>query len=244
MAELAIFHTADMHNRLKSSQARALASMKEQAGVALLLDAGDAVGAGNLTYRPKGEPILQLMNEAGYDAMAMGNRESHPTFAVLKRKLALARFPVLAANMRPQRGKPVPPGVRSHIIRTLGPGLRLAVIGLAPQITSPRSWWSRVTDYVFDEPEKTAAGLVKKFKPQVDLLVILAHVGGDAISRLAAIDGVDLIIAGHNHQTIMPPQKIGQAYVAQSPPFARAAGRLEISLTEEGVQVEGRLVEL
>jgi 2',3'-cyclic-nucleotide 2'-phosphodiesterase (5'-nucleotidase family) len=244
MAELAIFHTTDMHNRLRAPQAHVLAGMKEQAGAVLLLDAGDAVGAGNLTYRPRGEPILQLMSQAGYDAMAMGNRESHPTFAVLKRKLADARFPVLAANMRPQRGKPLPPSVRSHLMRTVAGGVRVGIIGLAPQITSPRSWWSRVTDYVFDEPEKTAAGLVKKLRPQVDLIVLLAHVGGEAAARLAAIEGVDLVIAGHDHKTIMPPLKVGAAYVAQSPPYARAAGRLDIRLTEGGVSVEGQLVEL
>jgi len=244
MAKLAIFHTADMHNRLKAAQARALADMKEQAGVALLLDAGDAVGAGNLTYRPGGEPILQLMNEAGYDAMAMGNRESHPRYGLLKRKLAHARFPVLAANMRPQRGRPVPQCVRSHIIRTLGEGLRVAVIGLAPQITSPQSWWSRVTDYVFDDPEKTAAGLVSKLRPQADLVVLLAHVGSETVRRLAAIKGVDIVIAGHDHGAIMPPEKIGRAYVAQAPPYARAAGRLDITLTGDEMNVEGRLVEL
>jgi len=244
MARVIILHTSDFHNRLTVPQARRLAEMKKEAGRAVLLDSGDAVGAGNLAYRPGGEPILELMVNAGYDAMAMGNRESHPTYTVLKRKLAQATFPVLAANLRPQRSKPVPDCIRSHIVKALDKDLRVLVIGLAPQITAPDSWWSRVTDYVFDDPEKTAAGLVRKLRPQADIVILLTHLGIEADRRLAQVEGVNLVLGGHGHKPVMPPEKVGAAWVAHPPPFARGVNRLEIEVSETGITVTGRALEL
>ena len=94
-----ILHTADFHNRLPPAAARQLARLKQDHPGSVLLDAGDAVAAGNLTFRLFGEPILRRMASIGYDAMAMGNRESHPSRPFLERKLRDASFPILAANL-------------------------------------------------------------------------------------------------------------------------------------------------
>ena len=53
-----------MHNRLTPQEAQRLRELKSSAENALLLDAGDAIWAGNIFYRPGGEPILKLMNLA------------------------------------------------------------------------------------------------------------------------------------------------------------------------------------
>jgi len=135
MARCVILHTADFHNRLTPERAAKIKALKEAEPAALLLDAGDAVKAGNLAAQPGGEPTLRLMSEAGYDAMAMGNRESHPTRAVLRVKLRDARFPVLAANLMAKR-KPVPAKVEEYIIIESLPGdITVGVFGLAPQVT-------------------------------------------------------------------------------------------------------------
>ncbi|MDH4180358.1 MAG: hypothetical protein OEV33_07585, partial [Armatimonadota bacterium] len=65
MAAFTFFHTADLHNRLSPAAARRLADLKRRHEGALLLDAGDAIGAGNLAFRPGGEPILRRMAEIG-----------------------------------------------------------------------------------------------------------------------------------------------------------------------------------
>src|SRR3989304_5298796 len=103
-----IFLTGDLHNRLTASGAAHLKALRTTEENSLLLDSGDAIRAGNLTFRPGGEPILGLMGEAGYDAMAMGNRESHPTRAVLEKKLRAAPFPILAPNLLAD-AQPAPP---------------------------------------------------------------------------------------------------------------------------------------
>jgi len=195
---ITIFHTADLHNRLTPAAARQLAALKRQHPGSLLLDAGDAVAAGNLTYRMMGEPILRVMASVGYDAMAMGNRESHPLRHALERKLRNATFPVLAANIRARR-QALPEIIRPYLVLT-GPGGRVAVIGLAPQITRPSSLWARVTDYVFDDPLATARELAGKLRTEADLVLCLSHCGDKIDKELAALPEVALVLGGHIHR--------------------------------------------
>src|SRR6266511_2410727 len=78
MASITLIHTNDFHNHLNAQQAERLRQLRQALGESgLLLDAGDAISSGNVTYKPGGEPILDVMSEAGYDAMTVGNREFH-----------------------------------------------------------------------------------------------------------------------------------------------------------------------
>jgi len=229
MASCTIFYTGDLHDRLTLPAAEKIRALRSEVENALLLDSGDAVGAGNLFYRPGGEPILQVMSDLGYDAMAMGNRESHPTLAVLKRKLAAARFPILAANLMAKR-KPRPAAVQDYIIKVLPNGLRVAVFGLAPQITSPESWWSKVTDYVFDDPLKTAPGLAAKLRPQADLVICLSHCGRARDEELAKLPEVDAVIGGHSHVALETPDQVDGKPVAHAGVYGRWLGRLDLEV--------------
>lgn len=234
MRSITILHTGDLHNHLSDAAANLLRREKHSSPDVLLLDSGDAIRAGNLGCTRSGEPILRRMSDAGYDAMAMGNRESHPTLRVLQRKIADASFPVLAANMMAKR-RPLPQQVKSHISLKLGNGLRVVVLGLAPQVTSPQSWWARVTDYVWDDPLKTAAGLVRKLRPEADVVVCLSHIGLKHDEELAKIEGIDLILGGHSHRAIYPPERIGSCYLAHAGYHGASFGRVQI-------EVEGRTI--
>ncbi len=257
-----IFHTADLHNRLSSAAARQLTELKRQHSGSLLLDAGDAVAAGNLTYRLMGEPILRQMAEIGYAAMAMGNRESHPFRYGLERKLRDASFPVLAANIRSgrrgenltpplsqppsqsagapspraERGKGVrffegPETVRSHIILSV-PGARVAVIGLAPQMVRPSSFWARVTDYVFEDPVEIARELAGRLREDADLVVCLSHCGEKVNAELAALPEVDLVLGGHIHAARVV-QEPGCALIVYPGRHASHVAKTEISSRED-----------
>lgn len=224
MPSAVILHTADFHNRLKPAAAARLAELKRAHPDALLLDAGDAVGAGNLTFRPGGEPILRQMAEIGYDAMAMGNRESHPSRDILTRKLRDAAFPVLAANLAAKRRGPSPK-VRDHIVFEGPP--RLAVIGLAPQMTRPDSLWAAVTDFVFDDPVAVAARCAQALSTEADLVVCLSHCGVRVDRVLAVIEDVDLVLGGHSHRTLIE-QHPGNAMVVHPGHHGSHVARTEI----------------
>jgi len=215
----------------------------------LLLDAGDAVGAGNLGARGK-EPIFPLMWAAGYDAMAMGNRESHPTQAALQKKLKDARVPVLAANLRAGKDCRAPRIVQEYIECALGEEEEepwvVAIIGLAPQITPPDSWWARMTDYIFDDPLKTGPGLARKLRPENDLLIVLSHLGYERDVILCESPDIDLVLGGHTHRAVMPPERHGHAYLAATESHATHIGHLTVEFdVDSGItDIKGELISL
>jgi len=248
MPVLHILHTNDLHNHLTARQAHFIGDLKRHfAPEVLLLDAGDAVGAGNLGARSR-EPVLALMNQAGYDAMAMGNRESHPTRTALVKKLLDAKFPVLAANLRAKRNALPPKVVQEYVDFAFGEEdepVVVTVIGLSPVITAPDSFWARMTDFVFDDPLKTGPGLAKKLRPETDLLIALTHIGYEKDVQLAASPDIDLIIGGHSHRAVMPPEHPAHAWLAATDAHAAHVGHLTVTFDDEGITgIEGEMIPL
>jgi 2',3'-cyclic-nucleotide 2'-phosphodiesterase (5'-nucleotidase family) len=196
------------------------------------------VGAGNLGFSPRGEAILRTMAEVGYDAMAMGNRESHPTSLMLAQKLKGATFPVLSANLVVKRASP-PAVVRPYVLLE-GGGVRVAVFGLTPQVVRPGSAWARVTDFVWEEPIATAARVAAELRQQADLVVCLSHVGYRADGAIAEIAEIDLVLGGHSHREAVE-QESGQAMVVHAGAYGRFVSR--VHLTGRG-EVRAELIEL
>lgn len=230
MRRVVILHTNDLHNHLKAPAAERIRSLKEAEHNVLLLDAGDAISAGNIYFRPGGEPILELMSSAGYDAMVMGNREFHFLQIGLKAKLASASFSILSANLRGAKSDIDLP-VKSHIIKELDNGVRVGIIGLSVPMITEKMLSRKVSSYVFDDPVEAAERLVPRLAGQVDLLVALTHIGLKNDRRLAeAVPDIDLIVGGHSHDVLEQPEKVGWTDIVQAGWFAQHIGRVEVQL--------------
>lgn len=243
MASITILHTNDFHNKLTPQQAERIRRLKQESENPLLLDCGDAIWSGNIYFRPGGEPILELMNQAGYDAMAMGNREFHFLESGLRCKIGWARFPVLSANIRPTK-----PGVdlptRPYVTFDVA-GKRVVVFGLTVPMITERMLVKRVSSYVFDDPLETAAALVPELRPKADLLIALTHIGLAKDRELAAsVSGVDLIVGGHTHAVLEQPEFVGGTAIVQAGWFAHYVGKTRVEFGDGAVSVSGSLVEL
>src|SRR5262245_14157292 len=134
---LTVIHTNDMHGRLGEGAAARLRELVAAHPDSLLLDAGDAISAGNLGVRIGGEPILSLMTEMGYDAMTMGNRETHPRREIFPRKIDGARFPILCANAEGRPGAPFPPRPSLVLERA---GIRIGLFGVTVPMFTRKQW--------------------------------------------------------------------------------------------------------
>lgn len=193
---LTILHTADFHARLTPEKAQHLREMKHAHAPCLLLDSGDALQSANVTLPLRNEHVIDLMNEAGYDAMCLGNREYFFRRSGLLRKTRAAEFIVLAANLCPRRGD------MGHIgqqkVFRVGE-VRVGVFGLAREMISPSSMWARFTDMVFLDPDEVAESVTAGLRQYSDVVVLLSHLGLEADRRIAAKCDVDLILGGHDH---------------------------------------------
>jgi len=218
-----LFHTNDFHGRLTAERAAVLGRLRSEHPDSLLLDAGDAVSAGNLGFRFGGEPILQRMNDLGYDAMTVGNRESHPRRELFPRKLAGARFPLLCANLKARPGVPLPTRPWVMVERA---GVRVAIMGLAVPMFTREMWTRAFCDYLYESPLDTARALTRELRPQCDLLIALTHLGlrGDQ-ALAAAVPEIDLVVGGHSHSDLEAPVEVRGIPILHTTAYAEYVGR-------------------
>ncbi|MCC6485082.1 MAG: metallophosphatase [Armatimonadetes bacterium] len=241
MARIRIVHTNDLHNRLNVTAAEELRRLKSE-NCALLLDAGDAVWAGNVYFRPGGEPVFDLMNLACYDAMALGNREFHFTQRGFCSKLSRASFPVLCANVRAASDGCVP--CKDSVVVECG-GLRVGIFGVTVAMVSDRSRAARFSAYVFDDPLKTAPTVARRLREECDLLVALTHIGLQSDKELAeACPEIDLIVGGHSHDALTEPLRIGHVSIVQAGAYGHFAGMVEAERAGSRWTVTGSLLPL
>ena len=247
MPTLHVLHTNDFHNHFSPAQADVVRRAKDGLSDVLLLDAGDAVSAGNIGVRPGGEPILTRMSDAGYDAMTLGNREFHVADALLRCKLDKARFPVLCANLRWKEDAGTALPVVPHIVRTLPNGLRVAVFGLTVPMVTSRMTARALSAFLFDDPIDTARRQIALLRPQADVLIALTHIGKREDDRLAAAcPELDLIIGGHTHVVLQEPDRVAGVPIVQAGWFGHYLGHVQMEVGPGGkiVSVTGRLQEL
>jgi 5'-nucleotidase len=226
-----LFHTNDFHGRLTPERATNLACLRSEHPDSLLLDAGDAVSAGNLGFRVGGEPVLRLMSDLGYDAMTIGNRESHPRRELFPKKLQDARFPLLCANLTARPGAPVPTRPWVALDRA---GVRVIVMGVTVPMFTRKMWSQSLCDYLYENPLETARCLARELRSQCDLLIALTHIGLREDEALAAaVPEIDLIIGGHTHADLPGPVQVGSTLIVHTTAYAFYLGRALVQ-REEG----------
>ena len=204
-----------------------IAAIRAEAGNSVLLDNGDVIQGnpmGDYIAYEKGltdgaHPVIAAMNTLGYDAGTMGNHEFNYGLEFLDAALKGASFPIVCANIVKPDGTPFAEPYR--IVEkqlTDGAGathtIRLGYIGFVPPqiMTWDSSNLAGQVDtigiveaaekYV---PEMRAAG--------VDLIIALSHsgiaaelgIGENASLQLAAVDGIDVVLTGHQHLVFPGP---------------------------------------
>ncbi|WEF25369.1 bifunctional 2',3'-cyclic-nucleotide 2'-phosphodiesterase/3'-nucleotidase [Paracoccus sp. S3-43] len=224
----------------------------------LLLDNGDFLQGtplGDQAARAgaKTHPAIAAMNLMGYDAAAIGNHDFAFGLDVLQSAARQARFPFLAANLR-LRGRADFPGfaiLDRPVLTASGRRavLRIGVVGFLPPQTTA---WDRdlSRQMACADILETARRVLPRIRAAgADLVVALAHSGisdrpagpgaENVAAELAALDGVDVIVAGHTHE-VFPPPSSGPADATLSgkpavmPGFGGShLGVIDLSLTQD-----------
>jgi 5'-nucleotidase len=238
--QLTILHTNDVHGRWSLPFVERLRELREQHD-ALLLDAGDCLRVGNLAIPLKPEPAWELMRQAGYSAVTLGNREFHILPSGFMAKVQGAPCPLLCANIRvrqPDAPLPTQPAWRGE-----HRGVQIGIVGLTVPMVTPRMPSRVLSAYLFDPPLEVAREWIARLRPEVQLLIALTHIGINMDRKLAeACPQLDLIIGGHSHTPLAQPERVGRVWIAQSKPFARGVGVLHLTYTREGWMIEGEIV--
>jgi 5'-nucleotidase/UDP-sugar diphosphatase len=215
--QLEIIHTNDLHSYIDHADDNAhgsyaavkaiidnlKAQYSEQGIDMLTLDAGDFSEGTPFYMAGNGTDSWRIMQEMGYDAIAIGN---HDWLVGPAQMNAIAQAvqpttPLLSANLHVDaRFTALRKFIQPHAEFTRA-GLKIAVVGLSTDEIL-YSW--RITDGHIDPPNQVMQSEVKALRSNNDLVIGLTHIGVDADVDLAKnVSGVDLIVGGHSH-TVLP----------------------------------------
>lgn len=148
---------------------------QEQPNV-ILVDAGDTI-QGNFVETFKDEAIDPMMlgfNEMKYDVWVLGNHEFDFGLKVLNRSLTQFKGRSLAGNIQRPDGNPFLPG---YTIIERG-GIKIGVIGMDTPMTQVfAEGTNRLEGMTFTNPTLEVQKIIKQIDPQVDAIVLVAHMG-------------------------------------------------------------------
>ena len=216
-------------DRLGLSRTAALiARARESAANCLLFDNGDFLQgspmgdylaeAGAVGPR-RTHPAIAAMNALGYDAGTLGNHDFSFGTDFLRRTLAGADFPFVSTNLRARR----PLALQAQVLLQRGLRdadgrrhvLRIGVLGFLPPQTVEWEPGLRGQIEVGDIIKAARLGIAALRGQGADLVIALAHSGigpaevgpmaENAATALAALPGIDLLVAGHTHRVFPAP---------------------------------------
>ncbi|MBP2622427.1 cell surface ecto-5'-nucleotidase Nt5e [Streptococcus oricebi] len=228
LPEANILHTNDVHGRIVEEKGvigdAKLAAVIEQERAknpgTLVVDAGDAFQGLPISNSSKGEERANILNQIGYDAMAVGNHEFDFGLDEAKKYKEILNFPLLSSNTYVD-------GARLFQASTIVDknknveGDEFVVIGVTTPETATKTHPKNIQGVTFTDPitevnkvideiEARAAAEGKNYKNYV----VLAHLGVDtttpvewrgstlseALSKNPKLKGKRVtVIDGHSH---------------------------------------------
>jgi 2',3'-cyclic-nucleotide 2'-phosphodiesterase (5'-nucleotidase family) len=224
------YHTSDLHDH-RGFAPRLRALRDERPG--LLFDSGDSLRGSQTMYHRR-EPIIAEIDEAGYDAQAIGNREFHYVFTLLQARAKKMQHPLVCSNLLDTKGRDLP-FLTSMVMRAPFDRLRVTddvtihVLGLLIMQYPVGSPYERVFGWRFLDPWDAVAPYAERV-PEGDMLVVLSHVGLSLDRELAQrVPRIDLILGGHSHDTLFAPEVVNGVPIVHAGPYGQFVSRTELS---------------
>lgn len=234
--------------------------VRQRDSTVFLFDAGDMF-TGLISNLTKGEALMELMREMKYDAFGIGNHEFDYGADNFEKQMNRVPYPVLGANIfykgtQHRYSRP-------YVIVERN-GVRIGVIGIIGEDARKVALPSGIANLDFEDPATAIAPLVKELRPQVDLVVVLAHQGRvgpqqtDAeahpelqrdfdkdIKLVGDVPGIDLFVGGHAHRGIEVPYvhpKTG-TIIVQTYGYGTRLGYLRLTMRDgKVVSHQGELI--
>ena len=239
--KLTILQTTDIHGAIgdeKSPGLLQIASAAEDIKPDLWIDCGDLMQGSFTAAMDDGASMMKALAAAGCDVWVPGNHDFDYGVETLSKRLGLFRGPVLAANMKSN----VFPMKTSAWKMFERQGVKIAVIGIVPPYLGLWIEPEHLTGLELESPDAA----LERVMPEVmaakpDVIVLAIHLGEFIAGRLnpdgklrsmaalsAKFPQIDLILAGHSHQTEPGKRLYPGAWFVQAPPLG--AGCVQITV--------------
>ena len=203
----------------------------------LYVISGDMVQGSMIDSEFKGVSTIEIMNYLAPDVVTLGNHELDYGLPHLLFLEKMATFPVVNANLY----------IKKYHKRLMQPyiilnvdGFEIMFIGIITEavLKSLRLDNSVGTFVDLEDAAAEVGKICNAYKDQdIDLTVLLTHIGYDSDRELAAmLDpawGVDLIIGGHSHTVLEQPAVVNNVLITQAGTGTDQVGRFDITVDDE-----------
>ena len=219
--DIVILYTSDVHCAIDEGFGypglwQVKHTLEQNGDAVLLVDNGDAVQGDVAGIVTKGEAIIDLMNESGYNVAIPGNHEfdyGMEQFFALTEK---AEFPYISCNFTRDGELVFDP----YLILEAG-GKKIAFVGITTPLTltssTPKFFQNEEGEFIYGFlQDDTGQKLIRALQTAVDearadgadYVVVLGHMGNDAADApydyatlIENTTGIDAFLDGHSHDT-------------------------------------------
>jgi 5''-nucleotidase/2'',3''-cyclic phosphodiesterase and related esterases len=233
--KLKILHTNDIHSRFENFAGIVTLIRQMRDENTIVLDAGDFNDFMRIELQgTDGRAGVELLDTAGYDAIAVGNNETFQGIDALRTMANCGKIPFLACNLFKYDFSDIS-GVKGSIILNRG-GLRILVIGLSPVL---HEFFKLFNMRTIDEAE-AVKGEMERHRGEYDICILLSHLGLKRDIEVAnKVEGIDIIIGGHSHDLMSEPEVVRNTVIHQSGSFGEYMGVLEIEYQDKILSYNG-----
>lgn len=249
--KISFVHISDMHANYNPDQNRTspvgrikgyYEQVKKENPFVVLTDAGDDYEKGSIAEElSRGQTTREVVNAMRYDVRTLGNHDLAWGIEELLKFSHDQSAAVLASNTRINfkdsgiNDDANSPGWTDFAVLTVG-CVRIGFLGLLskPWDENGRqyegSFYSEIpelqTDFNFVE---IARDIIAKHRQEVDILVLVSHLGlYDDIAIAEQTDGIDLILGGHTHSILKTPKRVKNTSIVHVGSNAEYVGRFDL----------------
>lgn len=237
MEKITLIHTNDLHSHLENWPKirryidQRQREIKEKGNSVITVDLGDFVDRWHpLTEATNGQANIRLMNQVHYDAATIGNNEgTGNSKRDLDHLYDTANFDVLLANLYDNKTLQLPQWCRPYKVITTGQGTKVGLIAMTapfPLTYAPNGWDIR-------NPMEILPQLTARLKKEVDVLVLMSHLGVvDDVEIAQQLPAVDVILGSHTHHLFPEGKMENGIQLAAAGKFGQYIGEVRLYVDE------------
>jgi 5'-nucleotidase / UDP-sugar diphosphatase len=235
-----IISTNDMHGYFKSMAdvSGLVHDLKHQHPDALVVDVGDVAYNPPYSDRNHFDPMVDIMNQIGYNVVALGNHEFQWSKGELHDEyVSKIKADVVCANVKDPDSGSYLPDVKPYVIKDVN-GIKVGIIGTVVPDMATSAHPNVGGDVKKQDIEATVKSLIPEMKKNgAEVIVCLSHHGihNGADTQMAKnVDGIDVIFTAHDHQLTEEAIEVGQfphkTYVFQGQSHAKYVGFAQLEI--------------
>lgn len=240
---LTILHTNDLHGIMLpfeeegkmvggfSRISTLVQEVRQEEENVVLVDAGDTIMEDRhlMANYFRGEPVIKIMNQIGYDLAVPGNHDFEFGLDVLAQRVREADFTYLAANIVAAEN---PNAAALELTSQIEPYVILPVLGVRIGFLGLTQPLHAFPGIQIEDTVQMAQEYVPQIRKRADIVVVITH--QKLVRDYEIVDkvkGIDILIAAHEHDVVFDHGLIRNGtLIAKTSCWGREVGRIDLTV--------------